>query len=267
MASELDEDGRAKERIPYHRYAFKNVYNYVAMGGFATAAVLNQNWWLLVLGAGLEGLWMLFGPDSRLLRKLWFDKVHAAKLEEAAERELDEKIASLPRAEAAKVARLRSKREQVLALCAENQALAGQLMRGELSKLEHLVVSFAELLVSSCRYRAYLENADVKELEAEMRKQEAAIEASEDAMARELAQKNLAVLLKRKEKLAEVRGFIERAQAQVQLIDNTFQLLADQIMTMRSPAELGGQLDDLIDGVEAVRTTARETEALLEPAR
>ena len=47
----------------------------------------------------------------------------------------------------------------------------------------------------------------------------------------------------------------------MELIENTFGLLADQIVTMRSPRELSGQLDDLADGVEAVKTTARETDA------
>ena len=66
------------------------------------------------------------------------------------------------------------------------------------------------------------------------------------------------------DKLGEISQFISKARGQMNLIDNTFQLLADQIVTMRSPKELGGQLDELIDGVEAVRTTARETEALME---
>jgi hypothetical protein len=48
------------------------------------------------------------------------------------------------------------------------------------------------------------------------------------------------------------------------LIENTFRLLADQIVTMHSPKELGGQLDGLIDGVEAVRSTARETESFVQ---
>jgi hypothetical protein len=33
---------------------------------------------------------------------------------------------------------------------------------------------------------------------------------------------------------------------------------------MRSPKELGGQLDELMDGVEAVRSAARETEAIMQ---
>ena len=83
----------------------------------------------------------------------------------------------------------------------------------------------------------------------------------------ELAQKNLAILMKRREKLAEIRDFVSQAEAQMALIENAFQLLTDQIVTMRSPKELSGQLDELMDGVEAVRSTARETEALLEAAR
>ena len=41
---------------------------------------------------------------------------------------------------------------------------------------------------------------------------------------------------------------------------NSFQLIADRIVTMQSPQELSGQLDELLDGVEAV---SRETEQLL----
>ena len=57
---------------------------------------------------------------------------------------------------------------------------------------------------------------------------------------------------------------ISQARGQLELIENTFRLLADQIVTMRSPTELSGQLDELLDGVEAVRQTTRETDRLLQ---
>jgi hypothetical protein len=79
-----------------------------------------------------------------------------------------------------------------------------------------------------------------------------------------LAQKNLDVLLRRKEKLTEINHYVQKAYGQMELIENTFRLLADQIVTMRSPRELGSQLDDLLDGVEAVKSTARETDVLLQ---
>ena len=81
---------------------------------------------------------------------------------------------------------------------------------------------------------------------------------------RELAKKNAAVIDKRIEKLRDIRNYLGVARGQLDLIENTFQLLADQIVTMRSPQELGGQLDELLDGVEAVRQTTRETDRLLQ---
>ena len=54
------------------------------------------------------------------------------------------------------------------------------------------------------------------------------------------------------------------SRGQLDLIENTFQLIADQIVTMQSPKELSGQLDELLEGVEAIKQSARDTEAMLE---
>lgn len=254
-----------QERVPYFRYAFHNIYNYTLMGGVATTALLTQNWWLAVAGAGAEVLWMVFGPDSRLLRKVVFDKVHAEKVAQAATEERNRTLAALPESDADRVRALEAKHEEILRLCGENRALASDMLHGELRKLDQLRRSFADLLLSTNRYQVYLQNSDLSELEAEMRRYTDIVTngTPED---RALAQKNLAVLQKRKVMLAELQRSFSQAHGQLELIENTFRLLADQIVTMRSPGEFGGQLDDLIDGVEAVRTTARETEVLLEPA-
>src|SRR5262249_37613664 len=90
------------------------------------------------------------------------------------------------------------------------------------------------------------------------------VETAPEDEKRNLGQKNLAVLEKRKAKYAEIKGYLSSARGQLELIENTFRLLADQIVTMRSPTELGGQLDELIDGVEAVRQTQRDTDRILQ---
>lgn len=258
-----ESDGFGDERVPYASYAFGNVYNYATLGGLAAAALLTQSWWLLILAGGVEALWMMFAPDSRLLRRLWFDKAHAARLEEVANRALESKIAELPDTDATRVRRLMTKRFQVIALAGENRALGADLMKSELGKLEALVHSFADLSTAASRHSTYLATVDWRALEADIRRHQSATERDEGEP-REIAQKNLSLLTRRKEKLTELKSFVAKARGQMDLIENTFQLLADQIVTMRSPQELDGQLDELIDGVEAVRSTARETDALLE---
>jgi hypothetical protein len=262
-----DHAGDDKGGPPYLRYAVHNPYNYALLAGVAAAALFTQNLWLAIAGAGAELLWMVFAPDSRLLRKLWFDPMHQAALAAREEAERRQLLGALPDEDRARVAALDGKRQEILRLCAENRAVPMDLLRDELGKLAALDRSFVEMAISSRRYEQYLSSVDLGQLEAELRRHEQTAKSSPDEDQRALARKNLAVLQKRREKLGEIREFVARTRGQMQLIENTFRLLADQIVTMRSPRELGGQLDELLDGVEAVRATARETEALLEVAR
>jgi hypothetical protein len=252
-----------KPRPPYAKYAFRNPYNYAVMGGFASAALLTGNWWLGLAGAGFEAIWMLFAPDSRLLRKTWFDKRHADEESVRKKAELDAKFKLLPETEAMRCLALREKQEQINKLAEENPAFTVDLLAGELKKLDDLVQSFLELSVTCARYQDYLASVDVDEIERDLRRYHQILDKG-DVDKRTLAQKNIAVLEKRKEKYAEIRNYLSSARGQLELIENTFRLLADQIVTMRSPTELSGQLDELLDGVEAVRQTTRETEKLLQ---
>jgi hypothetical protein len=257
----------AKKRPPYARYAFKNPYNFALLGGFASAALLTGNWWLGVVGAAGEALWMLFAPDSKLMRKLAWDKQFSEEQNLERARALAEKLRALPPAAAARCQALVLKQGAIQGLARDNPALGAEMLAQELTKLDDLVAAFIELASTCERYDVYLRSADVDGLERDLRRYRAAVEDRSGAPeTRSLARKNLAVLEKRREKYAEIRRDLATATAQLDLIENTFRLLADQIVTMRSPQELGGQLDELMDGVEAIQQTTRETDRLLQSA-
>ena len=253
-----------KPEAPYTKYAFANPYNLAVMGGIASAALLTGNWWLGLVAGGVEAIWMMFAPDSRLLRKFWFDRRFADEQARARAEDLQRKFLKLPKNESIRCTGLIAKHAQIDRLAKENPAFAMDLLKGELAKLDGLVESFIELSITAARYQDYLESVDVGQLEADTGRYQRMIERTQEPDARELAQKNLAVVLQRKEKYAEIKGDLQRALGELELIENTFKLLADQIVTMRSPQELGGQLDELIDGVEAVKQTTRETDKLLQ---
>ena len=82
----------------------------------------------------------------------------------------------------------------------------------------------------------------------------------------DIAAKNLAVITKRFDKMKEINQYLTLARGQLDLIENSFQLIADQIVTMQSPQELTGQLDELLDGVESIKQTAADTERMLNPS-
>jgi hypothetical protein len=254
-----------KPRPPYAKYAFKNPYNLSLLIGAGAAAAATGNWWLALAGAGVEALWMLFAPDSKLLQKVAWDKRWAKEMDEAKKAELDAKFKQLPESDAMRCLALREKQEQINKLATENPSFTVDLLSGELAKLDSLVRSFVELSLTCSRYQDYLKSVDIDEIERDLRRYQQIIDkAGNDVEKRTLAQKNMAVLMKRKDKYGEIRGYLSTARGQLELMENTFRLLADQIVTMRSPTELSGQLDELLDGVEAVRQTARETDKLLQ---
>jgi hypothetical protein len=253
---------------PYSKYAFLNAYNLSVLGGAFTFAAATQNWWVAAVGAGIEGLWMLFAPDSRLLQKVWFDKYHQAAMDEKREAEMNAKFAALPPQELNRCRALRQMRDQILLLATDNPAFTQDLLKKELGKLDQLVLSFLELASTCTRYTQYLRSVDVNQIESESSRFARMIEANdedaaEDKEKRALAQKNFAVLGKRRDKYAEIASSLSVSRGQLDLIENTFKLLADQIVTMRTSSELAGQLDELIDGVESIRQTARETEKFM----
>jgi hypothetical protein len=159
---------------------------------------------------------------------------------------------------------LREKQDQIHRLASENPSFTMDLLSGELGKLDALVKSFIDLSVTCARYQEYLKSVDLDEIERDSRRYHQILERDPDNEKRELARKNLAVLDKRKQKYGEIRGYLSSARGQMELIENTFRLLADQIVTMQSPSELGSQLDELMDGVEAVSQTTHETDKLLQ---
>ncbi len=263
-----DSSGSDKPSPPYAKYAFSNVYNLTLLSGVASAAVLTGNWWLGIAGAGVETLWMLFAPDSRLLRRFWFDKRFESERQRAREAEMDGRVATLPTALSRRCVALVQKQHEIQRLAAENPSFTIELLSGELKKLDDLVRCFSELAVNGARYDTYLATVDLDLIERDLTHYRAAlddVDKSEVAAdKRVLAQKNIAILSKRKEKFAEIRRDAASTAGQLDLIENTFRLLADQIVTMRTPQELSGQLDELLDGVEAVRQTARDTDKLLQ---
>ena len=252
-----------RTRRVYAKRLFHNYFNYTFMAGCALAGVLTRQLWIPLAGAGLEALFMMYAPDFWPIQK-GLDQVMDAEDEAEARKRRDAVLASLTRGDQVRCQALLTKRAEIGRLAAENPTFGGELLRNELVKLDTLADSFIELASTSARYREYLDREDVAEVERLSRAYEKEAESASPATA-DLAKKNLQVVLTRLERLREIKAFTDRARGQLDLIENSFGLLADQIVSMRSPGELSGQLDQLIDGVDAVRQTAREADRLLQP--
>jgi hypothetical protein len=256
---------REREARPsYLKLAFANPYNLSLLAGGLAASAITLNPIPAVVALGVEALWLLHGPDNKLLRRLLWDPRLAAdqKAREAAERKL--RLQWLGPEAQRRVEAISGRREQIERLAAQNPSFTGELLRAELSKADRLVDAFIDLSITCGRYEAYLDSVDDRVLQRDVDRYAAAVrDGPADDPRTALARKNLAIVQERQERVKELRRQLGVARGELDLIENSFQLIADQIVTMQSPQELSGQLDELLGGVEAIRETARDTEALL----
>ncbi len=266
----LDETNNIEEKFPekpsYFKYTLANPYNLTLLGGAIVASVLTLNPLIAVAALGIEGLWLLHGSQSRFMQRMLWDPIYEKEKLEYEQRRRMAQVEKLSQGGQQRVIALIDKEKEIQQLAAQNPSFAGDMLRSEIVKTHNLVNSFIDLAVTCARYENYLASVDVGQLGQTQTHWQNFIENSQvktDALELDIAKKNLAIIKKRIERVDEIRRYLKIAYGQINLIENSFQLLADQIVTMQSPNELSGQLDELMDGVESIKETAKETEQIL----
>jgi len=254
------------EKRSYLKAAFANIYNLTLLGGGLAASLLTLNPLLALIVIGLEILWVVYAPGSKRLQQMLWDPQFDQAQEAQAQATMAARMQSLDEADRERVTSLLERQQEINRLAAQNPSFTGELLRTELTKTDRLVEAFMQMAVTCGRYEAYLNSIDLSELEKDRRRWEAICRAkdNQDSEA-DIARKNLAIIMKRFDKMKEINHYLRVARGQLDLIENSFQLIADQIVTMQSPQELTGQLDELLDGVESIKQTAADTERLLNP--
>ena len=252
------------EKRPYLKYAFANPYNISLFLGALAAAGLTLNPVLAVAAVGLEALWLLYAPDSKRLRHLLWDPRFEQVRQALLEQERAARMLVLPPADQARVRALVQRQTQIRRLAEANPSLTSELLRAELVKTDRLVEAFLDMAVTCTRYEQYLGSVDLDALSRDRTRWEVNSKSgAPDEPAVQIARQNLAIILKRLDKMQEIKRYLAVARGQLDLIDNSFQLISDQIVTMQSPQQLSGQLDELLNGVESIRQTTVETDRLL----
>jgi len=254
------------EKRNYLKKAFANPYNLSLLAGGLAASALTFNPLLAIVTVGLEILWVVNAPGSKKLQELLWDPSFDQEQQAEEQAARAERLKHLDESDRERVLSLLERQKEINALAAQNPSFTGELLRSELTKTDRLVEAFIEMANTCSRYEAYLNSIDLSELEKDRRRWEQICrrEGNRDSET-EIASKNLAVIMKRFEKMKEIHHYLSLARGQLDLIENSFQLIADQIVTMQSPQELTGQLDELLDGVESIKQTAADTERLLNP--
>ncbi len=258
----MPQDDSPRSEINYVKEAAKLQYNWIAMAGIAGFAVLSGSALPLLLGAGLELMYLALVPQNSRFQRL----VRSWKYEEE-KRQNDLRLNAmfqqiLPEMRLRYVDLdkiCRSIRENYSHLSSTSQYFAQQVE----DKLEGLQQAYLRLLHSAWQHREYLKTTDLNGVQRELSQLEST-QQSETGKVQEINKKRIEILNKRVEKFKKIRENCEVIDAQCAAVEDVLGLIRDQSVTMRDPQQLSDHLEGLVHDVEQTEETVHQVEAIFE---
>ena len=251
-------------QINFVKEAAKWQYNAIAMAGAVAFALVSGSALPLLLGAGLELMYLSVVPNNSRFQRLvrswkWAEEKRSYEVKLSAMfRELPPEM----RTRYAHVAEVCDAiRSNYAKLSATSQIFVKQMEE----KLQGLQQSYVRLLWAAHQQREYLQLTNPAEIQREQQLLQKSL-AADAPKVQEINRKRIEILTKRLEKFEKIRENRQVIDAQCAATEDVLQLIRDQSVTMRDPRQISDQLENLVQDVEQTEQTVKEVEAIFELA-
>ena len=257
-------DDQGLDSTTYVKEALKWQYNLIGMGGLALFALVSGSGLPLLLGAGIELIYLSLVPQNSRFQRLVRSWKYAEQKRQH-EMSLNAIFQELPpemRLRYAEVDRLcRSIRENYSRLSATSQIFAQQME----DRLQGLAQSYVRLLYAAYQYRQYLLTTNPNAIQRDINELKKGL-ASDTPKVQEINRKRIEILSKRLEKFDKAQESGKVADAQCAAMEEVLQLIRDQSVTLRDPQQVSDQLENLVHDVEQTEETVKEVESIFDMA-
>lgn len=258
----MPQDDAAGSEINYVKEAAKLQYNWIALAGIAGFAVISGSALPLLLGAGIELMYLAVVPQNARFKRL----VRSWKYADEKRRhdlQLDAMFQEIPTEMRLRYADLdqicTAIRENYSRLSSTSQIFAQQME----DRLHGLMQAYVRLLHAAWQHREYLRTTDLRVVERELAQLQKEQE-SDTPKVQEINKKRIEILTKRVEKFKKIRENCEVIDAQCAAVEDVLGLIRDQSVTMRDPQQMNDHLESLVHDVEQTEETVREVEGIFE---
>ena len=249
-------------QIDFVKEALKLQYNWIAMAGAAAFAVVSGSALPLLLGAGLELMYLAAVPNNSRFQRL----VRSWKWDEEKRRyqvKLSAMFGELPPEMRTRYAHVAEICEAIRANYGRLSATSQMFVKQMEEKLQGLQQGYVRLLCAAHQQREYIEITNPALVKHEMEQLQKAL-ASDTPKVQEINRKRIEILAKRLEKFDKIRENRQVIDAQCAATEDVLQLIRDQSVTMRDPQQISDQLENLVHDVEQTEQTVKEVEAIFE---
>lgn len=248
----------------YYKEAFLSQYNIITLAGLGLFALMGGGVAALMVGAGLELLYMVTVPENKRFQRLVNSRRNAEQ-RQARKKSLQDMFKTLSHAERRKYNELR----QLTFIIRKNYENLGSvsqsMLQNSLNKLDSLMDSYLRLLLLQDQLVEYLRHTDANKIQNDIDKLSTDIEDASPRI-KEIQQRRIGILKKRLERVEKAHEHYKIVQAQLLTIEDVLKLVRDQSYTMKDPSEISDQLDSLMFDVESTEETVKEMESFLDMA-
>lgn len=249
-----------QDDINFVKEAFHSQYNWIAMTGAGVFALLSGTFLPIILGAGLEMIYLAIVPQSsrfrRLIRSLKF-----AEEQRKHQEKLNEMLKHLP-------AEMESRYVHAAQVCASIRANFAQLSSASQiflqqidSSLQGLLTGYARLLLAAAQQQQYVKSTEQDGIKHEIASLQKSLR-SDPPKVQEINKKRIEILTKRMEKFDKISENRKVVDAQCSAVEDVLMLVRDQSVTMRDPQQVSERLDSLVHDVEQTEQTVQQVEAI-----
>jgi hypothetical protein len=214
------------------------------------------------LGAALvaEGGYLVTVPGSSFYRRL-LERRSRGQLHEIRKKERLELIKTFDPREREAVEYLSWMKNQI----ASNFKKFARLNEEppQLRELEATWEAFVDLLDEYRRRKSHLRSINRQAVENQLRQAERAYQAADDAT-KPLHEKNVEILRRRLQTFDDIERSVKRVEAQLQMIENFFGLVNDQVVTMPTPEHIMAlDFDSLLSSIEVTKDILQQTAPIM----
>ncbi|MBS1808889.1 MAG: hypothetical protein JST84_12070 [Acidobacteria bacterium] len=133
----------------------------------------------------------------------------------------------------------------------------------QMRELETAWEAFVDLLDEYRRRKMHLRSINPQAVENQLRQAERTCANADDAT-RPLHEKNVQILRRRLDTFNDIERSVKRVEAQLQMIENFFGLVNDQVVTMPGPEYMSSlDFDTLISSIESTREMLQHTAPIM----
>jgi hypothetical protein len=215
------------------------------MGGLALFALVSGSGLPLLLGAGIELIYLSLVPQNSRFQRLVRSWKYAEQKRQH-EMSLNAIFQELPpemRLRYAEVDKLcRSIRENYNRLSATSQIFAQQMA----DRLQGLAQSYLRLLYAAYQYRQYLLTTNPNSIQRDINELKKGL-ASDTPKVQEINRKRIEILSKRLEKFDKAQESGKVVDAQCAAMEEVLQLIRDQSVTLRDPQQVSEEVESIFD--------------------